>query len=101
MNYLGIEYTVKHPPKLDPGFIPLGVWSAAYSKNATVPTAIAVERNGGNISVHHTRIYGTAKMREKLKNIVENKLSLKTARTKSICLLAISLLNSLPLPKVL
>ena len=63
MNYLGIAYTVKHPPKLDPGFIPIGVWSAAYSKNATTPIAIAVERNGGSISVRRTCIYGTQDMR--------------------------------------
>ena len=42
MQYLGIEYQMKHPPKLDPQFIPFGVWRAAYLKDAKKPIAIAV-----------------------------------------------------------
>ena len=34
MQYLGIEYQMKHAPKLDPNFIPFGVWRAAYLKDA-------------------------------------------------------------------
>ena len=64
MQYLGIEYQMKHPPKLDPNFIPFGVWREAYLKDAKQPIAIAVERNQGRISVHHTRIHGTAEMAE-------------------------------------
>ena len=30
MNYLGIEYSVKNLPELDPDFIPFGVWIDAY-----------------------------------------------------------------------
>ncbi|EJW95981.1 hypothetical protein EVA_15912, partial [gut metagenome] len=26
MQYLGIHYSMNHPPKLDPTFIPFGVW---------------------------------------------------------------------------
>ena len=37
MQYLGIEYQMKHPPKLDPGFIPFGVWRQAYLKGAEKP----------------------------------------------------------------
>ena len=62
MQYLGINYEVKHLPKLDPGFIPFGVWCAAYSKEAKKPIAIAVERNEGNISVRRTCIHGTPEM---------------------------------------
>ena len=62
MNYLGIEYEMKHAPKLDPGFIPFGVWSEAYLKDAKMPLAIAVERDKGRISVHHTHIHGTPEM---------------------------------------
>lgn len=29
MNYLGIDYSVKNMPALDPGFIPFGVWAKA------------------------------------------------------------------------
>ena len=64
MQYLGIEYQMKHPPKLDPSFIPFGVWRAAYLKGAAQPIAIAVERNNGRVSVHKTFIHGTAEMAE-------------------------------------
>ncbi len=64
MEYLGIAYQMKHPPKLDPGFVPFGVWSAAYLQDAKQPVAIAVERDKGRVSVHHTRIYGTEQMAE-------------------------------------
>ncbi len=64
MEYLGISYNLKHTPTLDPDFIPFGVWSEAYLKNATVPISIAIERNDGNISVRHTKIYGTAAIAE-------------------------------------
>ena len=62
MQYLGISYEIKHAPKLDPGFIPFGIWSDAYRAGATQPISIAVERNDGSISVRHTAIYGTAEM---------------------------------------
>ena len=26
MQYLGVDYSIKHTPKLDPGFIPFGVY---------------------------------------------------------------------------
>ena len=64
MQYLGISYDVKHPPKLDPSFIPFGIWCDAYRKEAKMPIAIAVERNDGNISVRHTNIHGTDAMQE-------------------------------------
>ena len=51
MQYLGIEYQMKHPPKLDPGFIPFGVWRQAYLKGAEKPIAIALERDKGRVSV--------------------------------------------------
>ena len=35
MQYLGVEYQMKRAPKLDPTFIPFGVWRAAYLKGAT------------------------------------------------------------------
>ena len=59
MHYLGIEYQQKHAPKLDPGFIPFGVWRQAYLRGANCPIAIAVEREQGHISVRHTFIHGT------------------------------------------
>ena len=64
MQYLGIEYQMKHEPKLDPTFIPFGVWRAAYLKNAKKPIAIALERDKGHVSVHKTFIHGTPEMAE-------------------------------------
>ena len=64
MHYLGVNYDIKHIPTLDPGFIPFGVWADAYRKEAKMPLRIAVERNGGFISVHSTCIHGTAQMAE-------------------------------------
>ena len=64
MQYLGIEYQMKHAPKLDPNFIPFGVWRAAYLKDAKKPLAIALERDKGRISVHKTFIHGTPEMAE-------------------------------------
>ena len=62
MQYLGIEYQMNRAPKLDPTFIPFGVWRAAYLKDAKTPIAIAVERNGGQIAVRSTFIHGTPDM---------------------------------------
>ena len=64
MNYLGVSYELKHTPELDPGFIPFGVWVESYRKGAEKPIAIAIERNEGQVSVHHTKIHGTAQMAE-------------------------------------
>ena len=64
MNYLGIQYDLKHIPELDPGFIPFGVWMESYRKGASKPLAIAVERDKGQISVCHTHIHGTPEMQE-------------------------------------
>ena len=62
MQYLGVNYEMKHAPKLDPTFIPFGVWRNAYLKGAEKPIAIAVERDKGQVSVHHTFIHGTPEM---------------------------------------
>ncbi len=64
MQYLGIEYQMKHAPRLDPTFIPFGVWRAAYLQGAKQPIAIALERDKGRVSVHHTCIHGTPEMAE-------------------------------------
>ena len=64
MQYLGVNYEMKHIPILDPGFIPFGVWSEAYLKGADKPLAIAVERDQGKVSVHRTFIHGTPEMAE-------------------------------------
>ncbi len=60
MNYLGIEYSIKNTPVLDPDFIPFGVWMREYLKEATHPIKIAVEREDGLISVRESFIRGGA-----------------------------------------
>ena len=62
MNYLGISFDLKNSPKLDPGFIPFGIWMNEYEKGATKDISIAVERNEGFLSVRHAKIHGTAEM---------------------------------------
>ena len=64
MQYLGVEYSMGHAPKLDPTFIPFGVWREAYLKDAKMPLAIALERDKGRVSVHRTFIHGTPEMAE-------------------------------------
>lgn len=64
MQYLGVHYDMKHAPKLDPTFIPFGVWRQAYLNGANKPISIALERDKGQISVHHTFIHGTPEMSE-------------------------------------
>ena len=64
MQYLGVDYEMRHIPALDPGFIPFGIWADAYRKGARKPIAIAVERNNGFISVRNTLIHGTEAMAE-------------------------------------
>ena len=59
MQYLGINFDMKHVPELDPCFIPFGVWANEYEKTATKPVAIAVERDKGQVSVRYTKIHGT------------------------------------------
>ena len=54
--YLGIEYSVRNMPALDPGFIPFGVWAEAYLQDAVRPFRIAVERENGLVSVFETKL---------------------------------------------
>ena len=42
MQYLGVNFDIKHVPELDPGFIPFGVWVNSYLEGAKQPIAIAV-----------------------------------------------------------
>lgn len=58
MKYLGIEFQVRNMPGLDPDFIPFAPWMEAYLAGADRPLDIALERENGKISVHHTRLRG-------------------------------------------
>lgn len=64
MRYKGIDFSMKHPPKLDPEFIPFGIWADAYRAGAKKPIAIAVERDQNRVSVRRTCIFGTPEMAE-------------------------------------
>ena len=64
MNRFGIEVTLQHSPKLDPGYIPLYKFNQAFLKGAAMPLGIAVERACGEMAVCETFIHGTPEMRE-------------------------------------
>ena len=64
MNRFGIEVSLKHSPKLDPGYIPLYQFNQAFLKDAKAPLGIAVERSCGEMAVCETFIHGTPEMRE-------------------------------------
>lgn len=58
MRYLGIDYSVKTLPELDPGFVPMGAWMDAYEALAKKPVSIAVEAAGGRIVTRKTAVIG-------------------------------------------
>lgn len=58
MRYLGVEYSIKTLPELDPGFIPMGVWMNAYEALAKKPVSVAVEAAGGRIVTRKVAIIG-------------------------------------------
>ena len=58
MNYLGIELNIKNQPKLDPDYIPFGMWMEEYAKEASRSISIAVEREEGKISVFEGKLRG-------------------------------------------
>jgi len=64
MKHLGVTFSVKNLPELDPGFIPLLQFDRAYLSGAEKPLDIAVERSGGQVAVCRTRIHGTPEMAE-------------------------------------
>ena len=85
MQYLGVNYEMKHAPKLDPTFIPFGVWREAYLKEAKQPIAIAVERDKGRVSVHKTFIHGTPEMAEADYRYVERYVKFLLWSTGGFC----------------
>ena len=64
MEFLGIDINVKNIPELDPGFIPLYKFNAAFLEGAKKPLGVAVERAGGEIAVQETFIHGTPELAE-------------------------------------
>lgn len=56
MEYLGIPFSVKNAPCLQPDFLPFAPWRTAYLSQARQPFRIAVE--GSGTVVYETRIRG-------------------------------------------
>ena len=64
MTVYGIDVPIKNAPVLDPGFIPIGAFNAAFLKTANKPVGVAVERADGQMASVHTFIHGTEDRRE-------------------------------------
>ncbi len=64
MNRFGVEVSLQHAPKLDPGYIPLYKFNHAFLKDAKQPLGLAVERSCGEMAVCETFIHGTPEMRD-------------------------------------
>ena len=64
MEYLGVSFELGNVPQLEPDFIPFAAWARAYLRGAGVPVSVAVEREGGKVTVRHTRIHGTAELHD-------------------------------------
>ena len=63
MNYLGVEVSVSNVPELDPEFLPLNKFNAAFLSTAKKPIGIALERACGEMASVKTFIHGTEEMR--------------------------------------
>ncbi|MHB8961958.1 MAG: ROK family protein [Saccharofermentanales bacterium] len=59
MNLYGIELDIMNIPVLDSTFVPISLYNRAFLQTADKPLAIAVERNGGLVSVYNTFVHGT------------------------------------------
>ncbi|SBV95014.1 conserved hypothetical protein [uncultured Eubacteriales bacterium] len=64
MQFLGLELAVKNIPALDPGFVPLEAFFASYIRGASHPFALAVEREGGLVSVYETALRTPGELNE-------------------------------------
>ena len=59
MEYLGISFDYQNKPALEPDFLPFGVWAEAFLAGADRPFQVAVERDGGSVSVFSSRLRDT------------------------------------------
>ena len=73
INVNGIHLNVLNIPKLDPGFIPLAGFLRQFRQSARAgkPVKIAVEREGGQVSVFEVAIHGTKAMRHADEALIE------------------------------
>lgn len=59
MQLHGIEVNLQRQAPLEETFLPVKKWNDAYLAEASKPLAVAVERNGGYLSVYRTYVRGT------------------------------------------
>jgi predicted NBD/HSP70 family sugar kinase len=59
VDILGVSFSIRNKPSLDPDYRPLHLFNQAFLKTAGKPVAIAVENSAGLVSVCRTRIHGT------------------------------------------
>ena len=64
VEHLGVSFSVKNIPELDPGFLPLQRFNEAHQVGAAKPVGIAVERANGEMAVVETFLHGTEAMRQ-------------------------------------
>ena len=64
MEHLGISFSVKNIPELDPGFLPLQCFNEAFLTDAHKSVGIAVERANGEMAAVETFIHGSEELRE-------------------------------------
>ena len=64
MERFGISVQIENVPELDPEFIPILRFNAAFLETAKKPVAIAVERSDGQIAAARTFIHGTPEKAE-------------------------------------
>ena len=57
MEYLGIPFSVKNAPCLQPDFLPFAPWRTAYLSQARQPFRIAVE-GSGTVGMRHASVAG-------------------------------------------
>ena len=58
MEHLGISFSVKNSPALDPGFLPLQRFNEPFLAGAHKSIGIAVERANGEMAAVETFIHG-------------------------------------------
>ncbi len=58
MQVKGIDVSLKRVPPLEESYVPIKKWNEAYLAEAKEPFAVAIERNGGHVSVFKTKIRG-------------------------------------------
>lgn len=62
---------MKNKPKLDPEFMPLGLYMDEFLKDADKPVAIGIERENGNIDIFKTYLHSDKPYRQKDMEYIE------------------------------